>query len=236
MSPDLPARIHRLTPETPTIRRVVLALEDPHRVTAAPGQWIDLQVAIDGEPAVAGYSVTRAVTDERFLELAVRRSEHRLSDHLHSDAAVGDRLLVSPPQGRCVYDPTRGEDAVLVAGGVGITPLIAMARALHDAPAAAGRARLLYSARTPTELAFRGELEAMARRDPRFAVTFTVTRPQPAWPGRTGRFTAADVAAARFDHATPIYLSGPPGLIDQLADELTELAIPTSALRYERWW
>jgi len=215
--------VHR---EAPTLRRLQLRAAAP-TFSFLPGQWIDLSRTADG-PA-GGYSMTNAPGElgEGIFELGVRRSAHPVSRWLHDEAQVGDTVLVRGGQGTCTYEPTAGDDVVLVAGGVGITPLLSMARAARRAPHPL-KLTLLYCVRSPEDVAFRTELTALAA-DARLRV---VIRPTGDDPG--GFVTTTDVFDLGGVGAT-YYLCGPRGMLNALSDGLREAGVPEAQLRFERW-
>lgn len=215
--------VHR---EAPTLRRLQLTVASPG-FSFLPGQWIDLARTADGP--TGGYSMTNAPGElgEGVIELGVRRSMHPVSGWLHDDAQIGDTVLIRGGQGRCVYLPSPGDNVVFVAGGVGITPMLSMARAArrsgHDL-----RAALLYSVRSPEDVAFRTELTALAN-DERLRVIILTTGDDP------NNFVAtADLLRHGGPEAT-YFLCGPPGMIDALAAGLRAAGLDEAQICFERW-
>ncbi|MFT4976260.1 MAG: ferredoxin-NADP reductase [Myxococcota bacterium] len=208
--------------EARTLRRLQLTVSSP-RFAFLPGQWIDLVREPDG--SVGGYSMTNAPGElgEGVIELGVRRSKHPVTRWLHDEAKVGDTVTVRGGQGSCVYAPAPGDEVVFVAGGVGITPLLSMARAARRSPHPL-RAVLLYCVRSPEDVAFRTELTALAA-DDRLRVVIRAS---------DDLVTTED--ALRLGGLTAsYYLCGPPGMIDTLASGLAAAGLPEDQIRYERW-
>jgi len=144
----------------------------PHRA----GQHVDLRlVADDGYEARRSYSIASAPDSDRIELLIERLADGEVSPYFHDVARAGDTIeLLGPLGGHFVWPRSLPGPLLLVAGGSGIAPLMAMlrhrARALPAVPAA-----LLYGGRTWDELAFRDELLALADASPSFALTFATS-------------------------------------------------------------
>lgn len=229
------AQIAKITPATPSIRVLRLAIPDP-AFRFLPGQWVDLSVDIDGTPHTAGYSITTSPLDAGEIELAIRASgRHPVARWVHERAAVGDRVRVSQGQGPFVYLPEMSDNVVLIGGGVGVTPLLSIFRHVRDARLAT-RVHLVYSVSDSREILFREELEAAARSHDNLHVSFTVTRPDPAWHGLTGRIDPLKLHALDVPDDTLYYLCGPKGMVEDISALLHGLGVPMSRIIFEKWW
>jgi ferredoxin-NADP reductase len=145
----------------------------------------------------------------------------------------GDAAEVDGGYGHFLLDESR--PAVLVAGGIGITPLKGMAEYAADRRLPID-VRLVYSSRDEEEIAFRRELEELAKQNPRFRVYHTLTRPSKnsAWAGRTGRIDADLIAEASHQLSQPIfYACGTPGLVRETLRIATEFGATADQIRYE---
>ena len=232
----IPAEIVAIRQETPTIKSLALDLGG-RRLGFAAGQWVDFFVTIEGAEAVGGYSITSSPAQQTRIGLAVRRDSggHAATAWIHEEAKPGDAVEIALG-GDFFYTPDECESAVLIGGGIGLTPLMSIARAA-DELASRTRLTLVYSASTPEELLFREELEAIAARNPRIECAFTVTRPPPfGWIGHVGRIDARLLRAARVDMDALFFICGPPAMIDDMAAMLYALGAPPSRVRFERWW
>jgi ferredoxin-NADP reductase len=99
----------------------------------AAGQYLNLALAIDGKRVNRSYTIASSPTQADYCEISVKRApQGRASRHLHDVVRDGDRLQVSAPAGRFVFAHEKAERCVLIAGGVGITPLMATVRRLTD--------------------------------------------------------------------------------------------------------
>jgi ferredoxin-NADP reductase len=145
----------------------------------------------------------------------------------------GDEVEVDGAYGHFVLDETR--DAVLIAGGIGITPLKGMAEWAADTKWPR-RLALVYSNKEQKEIAYREELDAIAAADPRSRVLHTLTQEPAAsgWTGRRGRIDAALLAeAARGLDDPTYYVCGKPGMVQAAVDALAANGVGRARLVYE---
>jgi ferredoxin-NADP reductase len=226
--------IREIRRETPTVRSFTLDLGE-QEFTFLPGQWVDCYLDAEGERGVAGYTITSSPTTKRTIDLTVReRGENPVTRFLHEEAGVGDVLYVDGGQGEFYYSREMGDPLVLIAGGIGMTPLMSILRYVHDG-APDVHAQLYYSARTPSEIIFRGELEEISRARNRISCVFTVTRTEDeAWEGRRGRITSETLEAV--DRDALFYICGPPPMGQDMTELLLELGARRDRIRYEQWW
>jgi ferredoxin-NADP reductase len=141
---------------------------------------------------------------------------------------------VRGPFGRFTF-PSRSADTdfLFIAGGTGIAPLRAMIR--HGRTRAHGVFRLLYSARTPLDFAYRGELCGMARRG-EIELMLTATRDvTKRWKGERGRITRAQLAVLIGEVAPLCFVCGPASMVDEVPRMLRDLGIDRSRIFVEEW-
>ena len=232
----LPAAIATVSRETPTVMSFALDLGG-REIGFSAGQWVDLFVTIEGAEAVGGYSITSSPADQTSIRLAVKHdgSDHLVTNWLHDEARAGDAVEVSLG-GNFIYTPDEARSVVLIGGGIGMTPLMSIVRAVDDM-ARLTRLTLVYSASSPDELLFRRELESIAARNDRIRCVFTVTRAVPeTWDGRTGRIDAELLRAEGIDLDALFFVCGPPAMIQDVTAILAGLGVPGSRVRYEQWW
>jgi len=236
MTDRLQARIAAVEQLTPTTKRFTLDLVGGE-LRFTPGQYVRLTARIDGREASGGYTITSSPSRTDRFELTVKQAAtHPVTRFLHERVTVGDVVHVEGPKGAFTCEPAPGDRLVLVAGGIGITPLLSMVRAVDDAPHTA-RCTLLYSAAAPSELVQHRELEDMASRNPAIRCHFTVTRPgSETWSGRVGRVDAAWLRFAGVERATRVYVCGPPPMIDDIVRQLEQLGVHEDRVRFEKWW
>ena len=234
----VPAAIASIRDETPTVKRLVfdLAGQSFHFL---PGQWIDCYLHAGPGAPVAGYSMTSSPRDTSTIEIAVKLvGDNPVTNHIHALARVGDTLPIDGGHGDFTYVPDRepkdGPAVALIAGGIGITPLMSMLRAADEAPGSPEVA-LVYSASSPGEFAFRGEIDAIVARNPRVKVHYTVTRSGAGWTGPRGRIAPATLRDLGLGPAGRYYVCGPEPFIRAADEAATVLGVPPPQVRYELW-
>src|SRR5712692_7630104 len=221
-------RIVSSRPLTPSTRAI--EPEKPKTFAFHPTQFTFLQLqteeGMDARPMSLATSPTRP-----HLEYAVRLSD---SPYKRAFAALqpDDEVRVFGPIGDFVLHETR--PAVLVAGGVGITPLKGMAEYAAD-KALPIPIRLIYSNRSEDEIVYRRELEALETLNPHFRMLNTLTRTtDQGWKGATGRIDSTLVQQAARDLADPIYyVSGTPSMVVGVLPLLRGLDVPDSNIEVE---
>jgi len=213
---------------TPTTRAI--EVEKPKAFAFRPTQFTFLQLStedgMDARPMSLATSPTRP-----HLEYAVRLSD---SPYKRAFGALrpGDEVLVFGPIGDFVLHETR--PAVLLAGGIGITPLKGMAEYATD-EALPILMRLVYSNRSEDEIVYRNELEALEKQNARFRVLNTLTRTADGgWRGTTGRIGRELLQEAARGLADPIYyVSGTPSMVVGTLRILTGLGVSEADIEYE---
>jgi ferredoxin-NADP reductase len=239
------ATVTGVVPETPRARTLVLDVPDwpGHRA----GQHVDVRLtAEDGYQAQRSYSIASAPEDPRVALTVDRLDGGEVSPYLTEELRVGDRLeLRGPIGGYFVWDVAIGGPLLLIGGGSGMVPLMAMLRhraaALGIADADSRHhipARLLYSSRRWDEVIYRDELARLVEEDSTLEVAFTLTREQPqAWAGfrrRIDRIMLAEVAwpPAERPH---VFVCGGTLLVESVAAALVELGHEPARVKTERF-
>jgi ferredoxin-NADP reductase len=224
--------------ETPTVRTFTLGL--PSWPGHRPGQHIDVRLtAEDGYSVERSYSIASEPERAGEVDFTVERIPGgEVSPFLHEVVVPGDRLEVRGPiGGYFVWEAALGGPLLLVAGGSGVVPLMAMAR--HRAKAGSHvPARLLVSSRGPDEIIYRAELDQLAAAGDGFAVAHTLTREQPpGWTGYARRIDKEMLAEVigPLGAATHAYACGPTALVEVVANGLVRLGLPPDRIRTERF-
>jgi len=207
-------------------------LRRPKGFDFKPGQFLTVQIRVDGNAMIRCYSICSAPEARDVLEISVKR-QGVVSTALHKTLMKGSILLVRPPGGPFVYPANDGRPLVLLAGGVGITPLISMLR--HAVVADPGRdVALVLSVKALEDVPFRAELAEIAAKHPRARVVFAVTRGA-AGPGmHAGRVDAGLIAQITQGPTKAVYcICGPLPMIDGMKRLLASLGVPEEQVRAE---
>jgi ferredoxin-NADP reductase len=222
------ATVVAIRPETARAKtfRLALARPTPHLA----GQHYVLRLtAPDGYTASRSYSVASAPDDSGEIELTVERlPDGEVSTFLHDDVVIGDELEVRGPIGG--FFVWKGDTpALLLAGGSGLVPLMAMlrlARRSERAPVV----RLVVSVRSPEDLFYASELPG-----PEASVVYTRVAP-PAFARPPGRLVSGDLRDLVASDATATaYVCGSTGFADAASHLLVDLGVPVDRIRVERF-
>jgi ferredoxin-NADP reductase len=223
--------------ETPTARTLVLDV--PGWPGHLAGQHVDVRLtAEDGYSTQRSYSIASAPDGER-VEITVQRvADGEVSPYLVEDFTAGAAVeLRGPVGGWFVWQASDPEPVLLVAGGSGIVPLMAMIRTRGQAGSRVPF-RLLYSVRSPDEVMYRDELLRPGGPGPGIDVTMAYTRTAPEGSRREPRRLAvADVNTAGWpiDFAPRNYVCGPTGFVETVADILVAVGHDARQIRTERF-
>ncbi|MBE1490164.1 ferredoxin reductase [Plantactinospora soyae] len=231
------ARLVERREETATA--CTLVLEVPDWPGHLPGQHVDLRLtAEDGYQAARSYSVSAPADGER-IEVTVQRvPDGEVSPYLIEGLSVGDQIEVrGPVGGYFIWRMTEPAPVLLVGGGSGIAPLMAMIRARR---AAGSRVpfRLIYSVRSERDIYFADELRRRVRDDQGLDVAYVYTREVPeSSPARAHRIAVADLNT----HGWPPQLEptnfvcGPTGFVEAVSDILVALGHEPRRVKTERF-
>ena len=197
-----------------------------------PGQFLTVQIPVEGKPLIRCYSICTAPSTRGFLEISVKR-QGVVSGALHRLVGSGSELLVRRPAGPFVYPADDPRPLVLLAGGVGITPLISMLR--HAVVAEPGRkVTLVLSVRDVKDIPFREELLTASSRHPQARVVVAVTRGG-GGPGlHAGRVDGNLIRELTGEPANAVFcICGPQPMIEGMKTLLASLGVPSGQVRAE---
>ncbi|MFO0601537.1 MAG: 2Fe-2S iron-sulfur cluster-binding protein [Polyangiales bacterium] len=231
-------RVSRVFNETPDVRTFRLTAPGGGRLPfeSTPGQYLNVALPIGGGRVRRSYTIASSPTRADYCEITVKRvRDGHASHHLHDAVREGDLLQVSAPAGRFVFTGEGATQVVLLAGGVGITPLMAIVRALTDR-CWAGQIHLVFSAQRESDVIFREELDYLARRFPNLHVVVTLTREPAAsdWTGRRGAITA-DLLRDEVPTlaAGPVFICGPDAMMAAMRALVAERGVDASNVHTE---
>ena len=206
----------------------------PEGFAFTAGQFLAVRVSIDGKPHVRCYSISSSPEAQGYLEISVRR-QGLVSTTLHATVRGGSRMTIGRPAGQFVYPVGDDRPLALLAGGIGITPLLSMLR--HAVLADPTRPiALLYAARRVEDAAFVHELSLIAQRHPqvRIGLTFSAGSAPPPW--RTGHIDAVMVRQYVPHPAHTVFcVCGPAPMMEAMDRLLRAEGVPPDQIRTERF-
>ena len=229
------ANVVDVVTETPSVKTI--AFDVPGWPGHRAGQHVDVRLtAEDGYQAQRSYSIGSAPDGMR-VELTVERlDDGEVSPYLTDELRRGDQIeLRGPVGGYFVWEPSQGGPLLLVAGGSGVVPLMAIIRA-RDAAGSDADTRLLLSSRGWDDVIYRDELERLGGDGLRVVHTLTRSQP-PGWAGYARRVDAEMLAEvgpgpAELPHA---YVCGPTPFVEAVAEALVRLGHQPHSVKTERF-
>ncbi|MEH3117763.1 MAG: ferredoxin reductase [Methylorubrum populi] len=231
-SPWRASTIRAIAPATPRVKSVRFdGLDRPHRA----GQHVDVRLtAPDGYRAQRSYSIASAPGDPAGIELMIEGLEAgEVSGFFDQVAEVGDAIELRGPLGAFAWEPEDGGPVLLIGGGSGVVPLLAMVRA--RALSAPGVPMLLiYSVRGAAEAIARAELAARSRDETGFDLTLLLTREGPTAGRRIDR-VMIDTAIECLGMPRHSFVCGGNGFVGTVADLLVDAGVKPGTIRTERF-
>jgi phenol hydroxylase P5 protein len=210
---DLTGTVVEIADLARDIRLVRIALDEP--LQFAPGQYVSLRVP--GSSASRTYSMANPPSEDRVLELHIKRTEGGLASDgwVFSTMTVGEKVQLSGPYGRFVFRRSRSEPAIMIAGGTGLAPILSMIRDVYSDPTSDHVIHLYQGARTRDDLYGFDELQALAKQHPdRFHYHACLSGGEDVPGARHGRVT--EVLGEDFPRCAGHvgYVCGPPGMVE----------------------
>lgn len=165
--------------------------EEPTLFFYKPGQFVTLELMIDGKRALRSYTISSSPSRPHLIEISVKRVKNGLvSNYLHDKLNIGDTVTMKPPGGKFHCFDTVTDKYLFLAGGSGITPMLSMARWWHDT-GAHHDVIFFHSVREPEDAVFAEDMITFtsANRKFRYMTSFTSSSLPENWPGMKGRFS-----------------------------------------------
>ncbi len=213
--------------ETHDVKTFVLASKAPRLFRYAPGQFLTLELEINGQTVNRCYTLSSSPTRPDQVSITVKRVKAGVvSNWLHDNLHVGGQLRVLGPAGdfSCFLRPMLAKQRYLfLSAGSGITPLMSMSRAIHDLSLDADII-FMHSARTPEDIIFWRELELISFNRPRFQTRFICEKHEnhPDWTGLSGLLSPAMLKNAAPDFLSRhVYTCGPALYMESVRAMLT---------------
>lgn len=222
--------------ETHDVKTFRLVADPPILFSYQPGQFVTLDLEINGEEVLRSYSISSSPSRPHSLEITVKRVPAAdpelppglVSNWLHDNVMVGSQLKVNGPLGKFSFFQNPSRKLLFISGGSGITPMMGMSRWLCDTGAECDVV-FFHSARTPADVIYQQELMLMSARHPNFQPFVTVTQSQSgqSWLGLTGRLNPEMLKSVVPDFLDRmIFVCGPDLFMSAIKDLIVNLNFP----------
>ncbi len=229
-------RVESIISETPSVETLRLRAPGSGALpfTFTPGQFLNVAFAIGGARMNRSYSISSSPNERAYVDLTVKREERgAVSRHIVDLLRVGDEIEAGGPVGKFTFTGTEAESVVLIGAGVGITPMMSIARYLTE-QSWPGDIFYIYGCRAPTDLIFGQAIAALAQRNPKLHVVVTMSKPTPDWKGARGRITKEFLVQAVPNLASRrVQLCGPATMMEAIKVLLTEIGVTPENLKTE---
>jgi ferredoxin-NADP reductase len=231
-------RVSRIFQETPDVKtfRLMNPLGGVLPFSYLPGQFLTVTLPINGKPVKRSYTIASSPTQSDYAEITVKHKEGgEVSGFLHAHVQEGDLVEFSGPSGSFIFTGRECKCILLIAGGVGITPLMGVIRYLTDR-SWPGDIYLVYGISYGTRnLIFREELEYLQRRHSNLRVVVIVSNPEePGWKGPIGPITKELIIQSVPDLASRyVHVCGPVPMMEAVKKILAELGVPRERVKTE---
>ncbi len=231
-------RVGAVIPETPSVKTIRLlpsSADTPMPFNFVPGQFLNLSFWVGGAKMNRSYSISSSPIQREYVDLTVRREPRgAVSRHVDDLLKVGDTIEAGGPVGRSTFTGTEADSIVLIAGGVGITPMMSITRYLTER-SWAGDIFFLYACRAPADFIFEKDIAELQRVNPNLHFTVVMERADGSdYQGRRGRITR-EVLLETVPNlpSRRVHLCGPPVMMDAIKAILVELGVPPDQVKSE---
>ncbi len=229
-------KIVKVVQETPDTKTIRINLNKP--ASFIPGQFVMLGLNLDenGEKKLIkrAYSIASSPVSKNYIELTFNiYPKGQLSPHLYR-LKKGDEVYVEGPYGKFNFKEETKE-AVFLAAGAGVTPLMSMIRYVADKKLNI-KCTLLYSVKKPENIIYKKELERLEK-NKAAKIFVTVTRPEgTGWKGRTGRINSDMIKELVPSLNNSIfYTCGSPEMVEDMIKILHGLGVDKDRINREQW-
>ena len=226
---DGPLVCEQVQQVTHDVRTFVFRSATGHRFRHLPGQYVIVSLEIAGSVVSRCYTITSPPTRPHRLAITVKRVPGGLvSNHLHDHLSAGLELRIDGPFGKFSVAHHPADRLLFLSAGSGITPLMAMTRTIHDLGQAAD-VTFMHFARTPDDVIFRAELDAIAQAQHGIRLLHVVEDEgaTTSWSGLRGRINSGLLAATVPDLAArETFVCGPGPFMSAAQSALVDLGLP----------
>lgn len=196
------------------------------------GQFITLNLMIDDQAISRCYTLSSSPSRPQDLAITVKKiTDGKVSNWLHNNLAVGDKIKALPPMGIFNESVTGTGPLLLLSAGSGITPMLSVARQLTDTHSQRDTV-FYYQARTEADLICADELIWLARQNPKLRLIFSLSQPSSSWQGVTGRISREQLAEHVPDLTERVAMCcGPEGFMSRAKEDCIALG-----LNHDHWF
>lgn len=227
-------KILEIIDRAPQVRSI--RFERPEGFEFRPGQFVLVLLKIDGKLEKRAYSISSSPTEHGHIEITFKSVDGGAFSPALFKQEKGTTIEVKGPYGLFTLDESHMENLVLIAGGTGISPIRSILKYMIDTGKQVPTS-IIYGARTPQELIYHDEFQAIHQRYPLIGIYFTVDNDGGTpWPWHRGHIDKEFIKECVHDlHGAHYYVVGPPKMIQNLLHYLEELGVPTNHIHTERW-
>lgn len=207
------------------------------RLNFIPGQFLSLQLPVDGKMLTRPYSIASSPENEGPLEICLNLVPGGLGSHYLFSLHIGDVVHFTGPWGTFVLDQPPTAECVFIADEIGIVPIRPMIRRALTSNSQFP-VRLLYHAENAQSVLYRTELETWVQQPPQFSLELLVQRPServPEFPGALLEYVDECYVKRNGDRSRHFYICGVGGQVTQLRDLLRGAGYQRRAVLYEKW-
>jgi ferredoxin-NADP reductase/ferredoxin len=236
---DLTVRCISVIDETHDVKTFRFVADPPVLFTYKPGQFVTLDLEINGEEISRSYSISSTPSRPHTLEITIKRvpapggcepntPKGLVSNWLHDNITPGSIIKLNGPLGKFTCFANPSQKLLLISAGSGITPMMSMSRWLCDT-AANCDITFFHCARSPRDIIYRHELEMMSARYPNFHLAVSTTRTEPghSWLSLTGRLDPAMLQVVAPDYRSrTVYVCGPDTFMESTKKMLESISFP----------
>ena len=221
--------VKEIIPRTPNVTS--FRFPRPLELNYKAGQFLFVTINPSGKEMSKHFSFSSSPTEKEHIEFTKKFTDSEFSSALKM-LKVGDWARIDAPFGNFTFEGEHQKIAML-AGGIGITPLISICKYCTDKQLDT-KITLLYGCRTVVDIAFRMELEAMQQQNRHLKVVFTVNEPAADWHGAVGVINMDMVKREVSDYKeTMFYTCGPPAMVEVMEKLVESLDLPKTQLKRE---
>ena len=230
-------RVGRVVRETPTANTIRLSSahdDGPLPFTFIPGQFLNVAFGIGGARMNRSYSISSSPNERHYVELTVKREPRgAVSRHINDLLKVGDKMEAGGPVGKFTFTGEEADSIVLISGGVGITPMMSIARYLSER-AWPGDIYFVYACRAASDFIFEKQLAKLEHQNPKLHLLVVMSRPGADWKGVQGRLSKELLSQMVPGLVSRrVHLCGPPAMMETIKAALSEMGVPDAQVKTE---